>query len=370
MRQLAEMDPSLVLAGDRPRLIDEWQLVPPTWDAVRHAVDVSVQKGQFLLTGSFVPQKAHEKIMHSGAGRIARLRMRPMSLFEAGLSTGDVSLEALCRGHMTPVMVDTPPLPELASYIVRGGWPGGLRLPLEQAQLIPKQYVEAVLDAHVEQLDSTLRNRAKMELLLRALARNESATVSVRTLVRDISAADGHTVADVTLSQYLDVFRRLFLTEDLPAFSGRLRSAARVREAPKRHFCDPSLACALLGKGADGLMSDLESFRLLFEAMCIRDLRVYAESFGARVFHYRDYKNREIDVIIELADQRWVAVEIKLGANQIDRAAKSVQKTVAYLTRDGANAPPQAICVVCGTAKAAYQRPDGVFVVPITALRD
>lgn len=369
-RQLAELDPSLVLEGAPPRLIDEWQTVPALWDAIRHKVDENSAKGQFLLTGSSVPKDQIGNIMHSGAGRIARLRMRPMSLFESGFSTGEVSLRSICYGSFASVLTGEPDLSELAACIVRGGWPGSLDLPFEQAVLIPEQYIAAVLNSDILHMDDTVRSMRKMELLLRALARNESSTVTTKTLIRDISASDGQPVAENTVIRYLDILKRLFLTEDQPPYSGRLRSASRVRQAPKRHFCDPSLACSLLGAGVDSLLGDLETFGLLFEALCIRDLRIYAESFGGHIFHYRDYNDREIDAVIELPDHSWVAVEIKLGAHQIDQAAASLQKTVAYLTKNSTNSPPRALCVLCGMSNAAYRRPDGVYIVPLTALRN
>ena len=367
-RQLAELSPALVLEGEQPRLIDEWQEVPPLWDAVRHKVDVTGQKGLFILTGSATPN--HKGIMHSGAGRIARIRMRPMSLFESGDSSGQVSLQALCEGELTPVMIAEPSLQQLIGLILRGGWPGSLGLSLEQALLLPQEYLNAVVEDDVYRIDGVKRNPEKMRLLLRSLARNESTTVTNKTLVNDIRAADEVELDGNTVSAYLNVFERLFLLENQPPFSVGIRSSVRVKQAEKRHFVDPSLACALLHATPQGLMGDLNTLGFLFEALCERDLRIYCETFGGRLYHYQDYQGKEIDAVIELSDGKWCGFEIKLGANQIEAAAKSLLELNRQISQDPKGKPANILCVVCGLASAAYQRPDGVYVVPITALRN
>lgn len=366
-RQLAELSPALVLEGETPRLIDEWQEVPPLWDAVRYQVDQTARKGQFILTGSATPN--HKGILHSGAGRIARLRMRTMSLWESGDSSGKVSLEQLCHGALTPAMTGEVDLKRLIGLIVRGGWPGSLGLPPEQAALLPAQYLDAVIDDDVYRIDGIRRDTQKMRLLLRSLARNESTTATNKTLMRDIKAVDDEDIDANTVAAYLDIFKRLFLTENQPPFSSSIRSSVRVKQAEKRHFADPSLACALLKATPAGLLGDLETLGFLFEALCERDLRIYAESFGAHLYHYQDYKNQEIDAVIELPDGQWCAFEIKLGANQIDAAADNLLVIQRQIEADPDGKPPAVLCVLCGMANAAYQRPDGVFVVPITALR-
>lgn len=366
-RQLAELSPALVLEGETPRLIDEWQEVPPLWDAVRYQVDQTARKGQFILTGSATPN--HKGILHSGAGRIARLRMRTMSLWESGDSSGKVSLEQLCHGALTPAMTGEVDLKRLIGLIVRGGWPGSLGLPPEQAALLPAQYLDAVIDDDVYRIDGIKRDTQKMRLLLRSLARNESTTATNKTLMRDIKAVDDEDIDANTVAAYLDIFKRLFLTENQPPFSSSIRSSVRVKQAEKRHFADPSLACALLKATPAGLLGDLETLGFLFEALCERDLRIYAESFGAHLYHYQDYKNQEIDAVIELPDGQWCAFEIKLGANQIDAVADNLLVIQRQIEADPDGKPPAVLCVLCGMANAAYQRPDGVFVVPITALR-
>lgn len=367
-RQLAELSPALVLEGETPRLIDEWQEVPPLWDAVRYQVDQNPQKGQFILTGSATPN--HKGILHSGAGRIARLRMRPMSLWESGDSCGNVSLQSLCHGEMTPAMTGEVDLKALIGLIIRGGWPGSLGLSSEQAALLPAEYLNAVIDDDVYRMDGIKRDTHKMRLLLRSLARNESTTATNRTLIRDVKAIDDADIDSNTIAAYLDIFKRLFITDNQPPFSVGIRSSVRIKQAEKRHFADPSLACALLKATPASLLGDLETLGFLFEALCERDLRIYAESFGASLYHYQDYKNQEIDAVIELPDGTWCAFEIKLGANQIDAAASNLLEIKKQIEEDPKGKPPAVLCVLCGMANAAYQRPDGVFVVPITALKD
>ena len=359
-RQLAELSPELVLTGEAPRLIDEWQEVPPLWDAVRYKVDQTAEKGQFILTGSATPN--HKGVLHSGAGRIAKLRMRPMSLYESGDSSGQVSLEKLCHGEVTTAMTGEVDLTKLIELIIRGGWPGSLGLPLKQAMLLPAEYLNAVIDG-------IRRDTQKMRLLLRSLARNESTTVTNRTLMRDIKAVDDEDIDGETVSAYLDIFKRLFITDNQPPFAAGIRSSVRIKQAEKRHFSDPSLACALLRATPAGLIGDLETLGFLFEALCERDLCIYAESFGANLYHYQDYQNQEIDAVIELADGQWCAFEIKLGANQIDTAAENLLKIKRQIEEDPRGKPPAVLCVLCGMSNAAYRRADGVFVVPITALK-
>ena len=367
-RQLAELSPALVLEGETPRLIDEWQEVPPLWDAVRYQVDQNPQKGQFILTGSATPN--HKGILHSGAGRIARLRMRPMSLWESGDSSGKVSLQSLCHGEMTPAMTGEVDLKALIGLIIRGGWPGSLGLSSEQAALLPAEYLNAVIDDDVYRMDGIKRDTHKMRLLLRSLARNESTTATNRTLIRDVKAIDDTDIDSNTIAAYLDIFKRLFITDNQPPFSVGIRSSVRIKQAEKRHFADPSLACALLKATPTSLLGDLETLGFLFEALCERDLRIYAESFGASLYHYQDYKNQEIDAVIELPDGTWCAFEIKLGANQIDAAASNLLEIKKQIEEDPKGKPPAVLCVLCGMSNAAYQRPDSVFVVPITALKD
>lgn len=367
-RQLALLSPALVLPGDVPRLIDEWQEVTSLWDAVRYEVDTRGEKGQFILTGSSTPKR--KGILHSGVGRIGKLRMRPMSLFEAGCSSGVVSLEELCNGNLTQKLIGEVDIHNLIDYIIRGGWPGNQETPIESAGLLPKEYITGVVDDEVHRIDDIQRDKRKVELLLKSLARNESTTVTNNTIASDIKAIDDEEIDKNTVSIYMDIFNRLFLTDNQKPFSSNIRSAIRVKQAEKRHFADPSLACALLGATPEKLLGDLNTLGFLFEALCERDLRIYAESFDAELYHYQDYNNNEIDAVIELKNGNWCAFEIKLGAHQIDSAAEqliNIKNTIAA-QKDGI--PPSVLCVICGMSNAAYRREDGVFVVPITALKN
>lgn len=367
-RRLAELSPSLVLEGDTPRMIDEWQECPALWDAVRSKVDERAEKGQFILTGSSTPKR--KGIIHSGAGRIARLRMRPMSLYESGNSSGVVSLEELCNKNFKPAMTGEVHLRDLAEYIVRGGWPGNQDTPIEQAMLLPVEYLNAVIEDDAFRVDEVKRDKAKMRLLLRSLARNESTTVTNKTLKNDIKEIDDNDIDVDTVASYLDLFNRLFLLDNQEPFSTHVRSSVRVKQAEKRHFSDPSLACALLKLSPEHLINDLNTFGFMFEALCERDLKIYAESFGAKLYHYQDYNGKEIDVVIELNDGRWAALEIKLGANQIDEAANNLLSIRKSIAEEDDGTPPDMLCVICGLSNAAYLREDGVYVIPITALKN
>lgn len=366
-RQLAQMSPSLVLEGETPRLIDEWQEVPQLWDAVRYKVDQNGNKGQFILTGSATPN--HKGILHSGAGRIAKLRMRPMSLFESGNSSGDISLKDICEGRIEPKISGEVDLRKLIDFIIRGGWPANQETTLKQAAYLPIQYIRAVLDDDVYRIDNVKRDKHKMELLLRSLARNEATTVTNKKLKNDIKEIDDEDIDVETVSAYLDVFQRLFLTDNQKPFEAKLRSSIRIKQAEKRHLSDPSLAAALLNATPEMLLNDLNTLGFLFEALCERDLKIYAESFDAELYHYQDYNNNEMDAVIAMPNGKWCGFEIKLGANQIDMAAENLIKIKNEIKANGGIAP-DSLCVICGLSNAAYQRPDGVFVVPITALRN
>ena len=367
-KKLAEMSPSIVLEGETPRLIDEWQEVDAIWDAVRYAVDQRGKKGQFILTGSSTPKKKENRV-HSGAGRIGRLRMRTMSLYESGDSDGKVSLEDLCNGNITTALTGEVDLRTLANYIVRGGFPGAIGLPVENAQLISESYIKTILTDDAQRIDGKKYDTDKMKLLLRSLARNESTTATKKKLASNIRDVDDESIDYDSVCTYLDVIERLFLLDNQKPFSSNIRSSVRIKQSEKRHFCDPSLPCALLSATPDRLINDLETFAFLFESLCERDLKIYAEAFGAQLFHYQDYTNKEIDAVIELKDGRWCAFEIKLGANQIDKAAENLIEIRNKIIEEGGKAP-SVMCVICGLSNAAYIRPDGVFVVPITSLKN
>lgn len=367
-RQLAELNPSMILQGDTPRLIDEWQEVPSIWDATRAEVDYRHKKGQIILTGSSTPKT--KGIMHSGAGRIVRLRMNTMSLYESGDSSGKVSLFDVCNGNLTMQMLEEVSLERLAFYIVRGGWPENISVDEDKAHLMPRSYMQTVIEEDINNLDDEIEyNRHKVELLLRSLARNETTTVSDSSLLKDIIEQDNESMSRNTIAKYLQALSRLFIFNNQMPYSPNLRSSLRVKQAEKRHFSDPAMACALLNITPEQLLNDLNTFGFLFEALVERDLAVYAQSFGGKLFHYQDYKNNEIDAVIELENGDWCAFEIKLGAKKIDEGAENLVKVCSDIEQNGGK-PPKVKCVICGMSNAAYVRPDGVFVVPITALKE
>ena len=313
-RRLAEIDPSLVLEGDRPHLVDEWQDVPAIWDAVRDRVDDSTEKGRFILTGSSTPKT--KGIHHSGNGRIGDIRMDTMSLFESGDSEGNVSLASLFDGTFRNVACGQPSLRRLVDLTVRGGWPGAMGLEPESALEFNRTYVRNISDRDVKRMDDKERDIHKVGMLIRSLARNESTLASKSKLASDIKEEDGWGPAENTVNDYLGILNRMFLIEDQPAFNPGLRSSYRVGKTAKRHLADPSLAAAAMGANIENLFRDLNTFGLLFEALCERDLRVYSQSLGGTIGHYRDGRGNEIDTAVQLPDGRWGAFEIKLGMNQ------------------------------------------------------
>jgi hypothetical protein len=366
-KALAEVNPKLVLSGDFPRLIDEWQEVPQLWDAVRFEVDQRDEKGQFILTGSATPTQ--KGILHSGAGRIATLRMRPMSLYESKDSSGQISLESVCNEDFKSIMIEEPNLEDIINLIIRGGWPGSLNLKEANYSLIAKEYLNAIINHDIYRLEGINRDTKKMNKLLKSLARNECTTVSINTLKKDIKESDNEIIDNDTISNYLNIFERMFLIENQKAFSSNIRSSIRIKNKEKKHFIDPSLACALLNTSKKMLLNDLTTLGFLFESLCERDLRIYSQSFGAKLFHYQDYDNDEIDSVIELDNGDWIAIEIKLGSNQINTAAKSLIKIKSKIIKKG-GIPPKVLCIICGLSNAAYLRDDGVYVLPITVLKN
>lgn len=367
-RQAAELNPALVLGGDSPRVIDEWQEVPSLWDAVRFTVDQSAQRGRFILTGSSTPNS--KGVLHSGAGRVGVIRMRPMSLFEIGRSTGSISLATLFDGPQNSLATGEVQLETLIDLVVAGGWPGVMELPPMAAQEVAVGYLHAVMHEDLSRIDGVRRDPHKVMLLLRSLARNESTVASNKTLKRDMHEHDDDNLDEGTIADYLAMLRRLFLIDDQPAFNPNMRSSVRVGKTPKRHLADPSLAVAALRATTQTLAADLSTFGFLFEAMCERDLRIYSQVTAGDLYHYRDGRGREIDAVVTTADGRWGAIEIKLGAHQIDEAAAKLLALQREMQTDPAATPPAMLCVVCGMSSYGYTRPDGVHVVPITALRD
>lgn len=367
-RLLAEVDPSIVLEGLNPRLIDEWQEVPSLWDAVRFEVDKSRDKGQYILTGSSTPKSFG--ILHSGTGRIDRIMMRPMSLYESGDSDGSVSLKMLFNNTFETKKNKTMTLSKLAYLVTRGGWPGTLGMNEKQASDIARSYLNSILADDVIKIDGVKRDSKKVKALIKSLARNVATSVSNATLIKDIKEFDGDVIDSNTIASYLDILTRLFIIDNQQAFDMNYRSSTRVAKTPKRHFIDPSLAVAALEMGPSMLLKDLNFFGFIFESLVIRDLKIYAGANRGSVYHFRHHDTGdEIDAVIEFDDGTWGAFEIKLGHNQVDKAAKNLLKIKMNLDQLNNKQSPTVLCVICGLGEYAYKRPDGVFVIPIHSLK-
>jgi len=362
---LAELDPAQLLVGARPRFIDEWQLAPRLWNVVRASVDRD-DDASYLLAGSAVP--ADDVTRHSGAGRILRFRMRPMSLAESGHSNGDVHLgEILREPHKAIGGASTLTVPDLAETVVRGGWPGMQDLPLRQAINRVRSYLDDTARVDIPRLeDEPRRDPEAVTRLMRALARSTATEVAVAALARDASSG-GARMADATVQGYLGALARVFVIEDQPSWGPHLRSRDRVRQAPRRHFVDPSLAAAAIGADDSRLLTDLEYFGQLFESLVIRDLRIYTQPLGGVIRHYRDSAGREVDAIIEMPDGSWAAVEVKLAASREEDAAASLHRFADNLDPVRTTSP-LAMMIITG-GRYAYTRPDGIHVVPIGTLR-
>lgn len=362
-RQAVALDPNLVLDGPTPRLIDEWQVEPRLWNHVRRAVDDRGRPGQFVLTGSSVP--ADDVARHTGAGRFSFLRMRPMTLFETGHTNGAISLATLLAGEPPRAADLGLTVGDLAERITAGGWPAQQGARVAAAARAARDYLEQISGVDVARVAGTRRDPARVERLMRSLARNSATEVAVTVLAADAGGVEGsldrHTVAE-----YLTILQRLMVIEDQPAWAPHLRSRANLRTSSKRHFVDPSLAVAALGAGPERLLADLNLLGLLFESLVIRDLRVLAQPLDGNVFHYRDNYGVEVDAIVQLVDGRWGAFEIKLGAGLAEEGAASLLRFRDVIdTRKSGE--PAVLGVITGTGYG-YQRPDGVAVIPIGSL--
>ncbi len=362
MLEVARTSPADLLEGECPRLIDEWQFAPVLWDAVRAVVDERGRTGQFILTGSSVPQE--DGYLHSGVGRISRVLMRPMSLFESGDSGGGISLRALFDGTARGISVSELTLRDISEKIVRGGWPVAVINDIVDGTYA-LDYIDGVIGSDISRIDDVRRDPVAVRRVLRSLARNISTTATVATIVRDAEGQDG-SVSDRTVRTYLNALSRLFITEDVPAWNPSLRSAAAVRSSDKRQFTDPSLAAALLGADGDGLMKDLNTMGFMFESLCHRDLRIYSQPLGGTVHHYRDSNNLEADAVVHLNDGRWGAVEVKLGTTGVDAGAEHLLKLREHVDTERMREP--SFLMVLTSVGTARRREDGVWVVPIGCL--
>ena len=362
-RTIGAVEPAALLEGAAPRLLDEWQMLPAVWNHVRHACDSSGDRGLFILAGSAQP--ADDATRHTGAGRMRRIRMRPMSLFESGDSSGEVSLADLLADAPGQATRPAAGLRDVAAMLCRGGWPGQLDLPLPEVQQNLRGYLSEVARTDVGRLEGqTSHQPGGVERLLASVARNTATEASNSTLAADVEPEPLHRHS---VRAYLEALRRLFVLEEQPAWPVRLRSKSALRTSPKRHLADPSLAAAALGADPDRLMSDPSTLGLLFESLVVRDLRVLAQPLDGRVFHLRDAAGREADAIVECPDGRWLAAEIKLGGpDAVDAAARSLLRFASELQSDRLD--QRSALVVITAVGYGYTRPDGVQVVPITAL--
>lgn len=366
-QQMAEISPSTLLEGKTPRLIDEWQIAPNIWNAVRYEVDNKDEFGQFILTGSAVPNE-FDNSMHTGIGRISRLLMRPMSLYESKDSSGEVSIRDLFEDKNISAINETS-LEKIAFLICRGGWPKAIGLEEKPSLFQAIDYYKSVVSTDISRVDSIKRDTEKAKRLLKSYARHVGSQSSLETLRQDMLANQEDTFNQVTLYSYLDALRKIFVIEDSPAWNPNLRSKASIRTTDTRYFSDPSIATAALGIGPKDLLDDLKTMGFLFENLCVRDLRIYTDYLDGTVYHYRDKNNLECDAVIHLRNGSYGLVEIKLGGDKlIEEGAKTLKDLASKI--DTENMPkPSFMAVLCAKAPFAYKRNDGVCVIPITTLR-
>ena len=365
---MSELNPKRLLEGKTPRLIDEWQLAPKLWDAIRFEVDHRGELGQFVLIGSAVTPDTKE-ITHSGTGRFTRLTMRPMSLYESGDSTGEVSLGDLFSGNFEIDGASELSIDRLAFLICRGGWPQAVDMRDEIALEQAIDYYDVVVYSDINRADNVHKNPERVRRLMRSYARNQGGQVPNTVLAQDIAANDEKSINEETVASYVNALRKILVVEDMPTWNPNLRSKTVIRSSDTRYYIDPSIAAAALGIGPNDLINDLKTFGFLFETLCVRDLRVFADALGGSVYHYRDRDGQECDAVIHLRNGRFGLIEIKLGGDKlIEEGAKSLKALEAKIDTDKMNAP-SFLMVLTGTGDFAYRRPDGVYVVPIGCLK-
>lgn len=370
-RDLAKVDPKYIFNQDRPQLIDEWQLVPSIWDAVRHECDSDHDKGKFILTGStsLSKEEREDEIFHSGTERIAIMKMNPMSLYESGDSTGDVSIEEMFSGNVNCKYIRKVELDELAKLIIRGGWPENIDKEGDDIEVIPRSYIESVITRDINERKDKKRDSNKMRMLIRSLSRNETTIAGNDTIVKDIEEfenTDDLIASRLTVADYVSVLDDLYLTANQEAFSINYRSSKRIGKSPKRHLVDPSLACASLDLTVVKLLNDHETFGLLFEALVERDLRIYMDYLDGHLYHFRDnVSGDEVDSILEFRDGEYAAVEIKLSDGSVEDAKKSLMTFYKNV-----NKKPKFMCIIVGHYEAVIQdKETGIYIIPITSLR-
>lgn len=369
--RLLEIDSDAVLSGEAPMLIDEWQTVPKLWDAVRYTIDHRRKMGQFILTGSAVPDKqAEQERVHSGTGRFAWLTMRPMTLFESGESNGSISLKELFNAPKKILGKNALGLKDIAFLICRGGWPMAVELPEEAALEQAFDYYDAVTKEDISKVDGVKRASERVQRLMRAYARHQGAQVSIATLRDDLMNNDTTTLDENTINSYIEALRKIFVIEDMPAWNPNLRSKTAIRTADTRYFVDPSIATAALGMGPTDLVNDLNTMGFFFETLCVRDLRVFAESLNGKVYHYRDKSGLECDAVVHLRNGQYGLIEIKLGGQSlISEGAKILNSLATQIDTSKMNTPSFKM-ILTATGEYAYRRAeDGIYVVPIGCLK-
>lgn len=366
--QMSEIAPERLLQGKTPRLIDEWQIAPKLWDAARYEVDTRGEEGQFILTGSAVPVDSKE-ITHSGTGRFTWLTMRPMSLYESEESSGEVSLEELFLTPKQIIGINGLDLEKLAFAICRGGWPGAMEMSEKAALSQAMDYYDAVVKSDVNRADGVNKNPERVKRLMKSFARNQGAQVASTVLRDDIQANDTDKLNEDTIASYINALKKIFVIEDMPAWNPNLRSKTAIRTTDTRYYVDPSIAAAL-GVGPKDLLNDLNTMGLLFEAMCVRDLRVYAEYLGGEVLHYRDKSGLECDTVIHLRNGKYGLAEIKLGGQKLmEEGAVNLKRLADKI--DTTKMPlPSFMMIVVGIGDFAYRREDGIYIVPIGCLKN
>ena len=367
--QMSEIDPGRLLKGNVPRLIDEWQIAPKLWDAARYEVDTRGEEGQFILTGSAVPIESRE-ITHSGTGRFTWLMMRPMSLFESGDSTGEISLNQLFENPSVIDGMNNLSIEKLAFLICRGGWPHAVGMKEKPALLQAEDYYEAVIKSDINRADGVNKNPERVKRLMRSFARNQGTQISNTMLRDDIISNDTESLNEDTIASYINALKNIFVVEDMPSWNPNLRSKTSIRTSDTRYYVDPSIAVAALGIGPKDLTNDLNTMGLLFETLCVRDLRVYAESIGGNVLHYRDKSGLECDTVIHLKNGRYGLVEIKLGGQKFIEDAAENLKSLSNKIDTSKMPAPSFLMIVIGIGEFAYKREDGIFIVPIGCLKN
>ena len=367
--QLAKMSPQTLLEGESPKLIDEWQLAPSLWDTIRFEVAHRDGEGFFILTGSAVPAKTDD-IWHTGTGRFARIKMRTMSLWESEDSTGIISLGALFNGSAQTAITDEKSLEDMAFLVCRGGWPKATMQKKDVALERVFDYYDAVVNADISRVDNVERDAERTKRLMRSYARFQGSQTSISKIKDDVKANDAMTVNDDTIGSYIKALEKIFVIEDMPAWNPNLRSKTAIRTSDTRYFVDPSIAVAALGLGPKDLINDLNTFGLLFETMCVRDLRVYADALGGTVYHYRDKNGLECDAVVHLRNGSYGLIEIKLGGDSLIEEGASTLKELAVKIDTTKMKTPSFLMVMTGLGDYAYQRDDGVWVVPVGSLKD